>query len=58
MEAFSASVSNITKDVDVFEAFAAHAETPKGVTTQNLSKVWRISHEDAVRTLDVTSQLN
>merc|ERR1711983_656420 len=58
MEAGSTSIGDITEEVDLFEAFATHAETPKGVTAEHLSKVWRISHEDAARTLEVTSQLN
>ncbi len=58
MEACSVRVLDITEDVDAFEAFAAHAETPKGVTAQHLSRVWRISNEDAVRMLGVMSQLN
>jgi len=58
MEAGSANVIELDEDVDLFEAFATHAETPKGVTAEHLSKVWRISHEEASRTLDVTSQHN
>ncbi len=58
MEVGSTSVSDTTKDVDLFETFATHAETPKGVTAEHLSKVWRISHEDAAKTLNVTTQLN
>ena len=42
---------------DIFELAAAHAETPKGVTAENLSKVWRISEEVTQRKLDVTAQL-
>ena len=48
-----ASVSDIPKDVDVFEAFGAHVETPKGVTAESLYRVYRVSREDTVRTLNV-----
>ena len=58
MEAGSTNVQDITEDDGIFELSAAHAETPKGITAQHLSNVWRISHEEAVRTLDVTTQLN
>ena len=40
------------------EACATHAEIPKGVTKEMLAKVWRISEEEARRTLEVTTQLN
>ena len=46
------------EDDSIFELAAAHAETPKGVTAEHLSKVWRISDEVAQRTLEVTTQLN
>ena len=39
-----------------FEASAAHAAIPKGVSAQQLSKVWRIDLETARRTLEVTTQ--
>ena len=58
MEAGSIFIDDFLNDEDfVFESSAAHAETPKGVTAAQLSKVWCISEEDAKRTLDVTSQL-
>ena len=31
------------EDDAIFELEATHAETPKGVTSEHLSKVWRIS---------------
>ena len=34
---------NNNEDDAIFELAAAHAETLKGVTAENLSKVWRIS---------------
>ena len=59
MEAGSIFIDDFLNDDEdfVFESSAAHAETPKGVTAAQLSKVWCISEEDAKRTLDVTSQL-
>ena len=36
---------------------AAHATQPKGVTAQDLSRLWRIDLETAKRTLEVTTQL-
>ena len=59
MEAGSIFIDDFLSDDEdfVFESSAAHAETPKGVTAAQLSKVWCISEEDAKRTLDVTSQL-
>jgi hypothetical protein len=41
-----------------FEAAAAHAEISKDVTKEMLAKVWRISEDEARRTLEVTTQLN
>ena len=60
MEAGSVCLDNIDNDSDdiMFESSAAHADTPKGITASQLSKVWCISKEDAKRTLDVTTQLN
>lgn len=37
---------------------ATHAEAPKGVSPELLSKIWRIDQQTAKRTLEVTSQLN
>ena len=36
---------------------AATAGKSRGVTPEHLSKVWRIGHDDAARTLDATTQL-
>ena len=60
MESGNISLDSFKKNEDdaIFELAAAHAETPKGVTAENLSKVWRISEEVAQRTLDVTTQVN
>jgi Reverse transcriptase (RNA-dependent DNA polymerase) len=44
-------------DLDVFfQASSTTAGRVRGVDPAHLSKVWRISHEDAKRTLDNTSQ--
>jgi hypothetical protein len=37
---------------------SATASFASGVSPEHLSKVWRISHEDAKRTLDITSHLS
>eukprot|EP00956_Cyclotella_meneghiniana_P022884 scaffold43789_cov35-Cyclotella_meneghiniana.AAC.2 len=44
--------------LNLADASAAHAEIPKGVTKEMLAKVWRISEDEARRTLEVTTQLN
>ena len=47
---------------DIAEAWteigSTTAEGPKGVTADMLSKIWTISHEMAVKTISLTSQLN
>lgn len=58
MESGSIDINTDTEDVNIFESSAAHADTPKGITAEKLSKVWQISHEEARRMLDVTMQLN
>ena len=47
-------------ECELFESHlsAAHAEKSKGVSKEMLAKVWRISEEEARRTLEVTTQLN
>ena len=42
--------------LDNFMASIAQAGKTRGVDPKHLSKVWRISHEDAQRTIDVTTQ--
>ena len=37
--------------------FSALASNPRGVTAERLSKLWRISQEDAQRTIEQTTQL-
>ena len=56
MESGNISLDGFKNNEDdaIFELAAAHAETPKGVTAEHLSKVWIISEEVAHRTLDVT----
>ena len=58
MEASSLNIEEMEEDDLIFELSAARAGTPSGVTAQHLSKVWRITHDEARRTLDVTTQLN
>ena len=43
-------------DLDPFFVSSAHADRPKGVSAEQLSKVWRIDLETAKRTLEVTTQ--
>ena len=45
-------------DDEMFESSATHADTPKGINAEQLSKVWRVSNEFAQQTLDVTTHLN
>ena len=42
--------------IDTFMASTAQAGKSRGVDPKHLSKIWRISHEDAQRTIDVTTQ--
>jgi hypothetical protein len=43
-------------DLDELMVSAAHAGKSKGVDAAHLSKIWRIDHKAAERTLDITSQ--
>ena len=43
-------------DLDEFFMSAVQVGKPHGLDAEHLSKVWRISHEDAQRTINVTSQ--
>ena len=43
--------------VDEFFSHSTNASRPQGVTPEHLSKIWRISHEDAKRTIDTTTQM-
>ena len=42
--------------VDEFFSHSTNASRPRGVTPEHLSKIWRISQEDAKRTIDMTTQ--
>ena len=42
--------------VDEFFSHSTNASRPQGVTPEHLSKIWRISHEDAKRMIDMTTQ--
>ena len=44
------------EQVEEFFSHATNASRPCGVTPEHLSKVWRISTEDARRTIDTTTQ--
>ena len=43
-------------DLDDFFVSSVNAGKPNGIGAEHLAKVWRISHDDAKRTLAVTSQ--
>ena len=45
-----------TMDLDEFFVSAVQVGKPRGLDAAHLSKVWRISHEEAQRTINVTSQ--
>ena len=44
--------------LDNFTASTAQAGKTRGVDPKHLSKIWRISHEDAQGTIDVTTQMS
>jgi hypothetical protein len=58
MEAGNVKLGDTSEDETIFHSSVAHAETPMGITAEQLSKVWRISEENAKRALNVTMQLN
>ena len=43
-------------DMDAFFSSSVHGDPEVGVYARHLSKVWRISYEDAKRTIDATTQ--
>mmetsp|Transcript_26699 Transcript_26699/g.37842 ORF Transcript_26699/g.37842 Transcript_26699/m.37842 type:complete len:775 (+) Transcript_26699:4067-6391(+) len=43
-------------DIESFMMSAASADNPRGVKPDHLSKIWRISHDEAKATLEATSQ--
>jgi hypothetical protein len=47
--------TDLEEDIDAYLS-SATASFATGVTPEHLSKVWRISHKEAKRTIDVTSQ--
>ena len=44
--------------VDEFFSHSTNASRPRGVTPEHLSKIWRISQEDAKRTINTTTQMS
>ena len=48
----------MTQLLDNFMASTAQAGKTRGVDPKHLSKIGRISHEDAQRTIDVTTQMS
>ena len=42
--------------VDEFFSHSTNASRPRGVTPEHLSKIWRISQEDAKRMINMTTQ--
>ena len=55
LESGCSNIEDIAEDNSIFESFAARGNTPRGATAQHLSKVWRISIEDAKWTIETTS---
>ena len=53
-------LDDVTNEVllDNFMASTAQVGKSRGVDPKHLSKIWRISHEDAQRTIDVTTQMS
>ena len=43
-------------ELDLFFGSATHVEAPKGISTDQLSKVWKIDLDSAKRTMGVTTQ--
>ena len=43
-------------DLDDFLVSATHAQRTQGMDAEHLSKIWRISLDQAKRTLDITTQ--
>ena len=55
-EAESNLMDMVEEDLDDLMASTAQAGKPTGVDPKHFSKIWRISHEDAKNTIDVTTQ--
>ena len=47
---------DLEDDLDNLMASTAQAGKPRGADPKQLSKIWRISHEDAKKRIDVTTQ--
>ena len=47
---------NSEEDMDAFFASGVHGGPKVGIDARHLSKVWRITYEDAKRTIDATTQ--
>ena len=45
-------------DLDDYVASATHTNNLRGVSADHLAKIWRISHESAVKTIETTTQHN
>ena len=43
-----------TKAIVYYDVMAAHTDSSKGIKAEHLARVWRISNEEAERTLEVT----
>ena len=54
-EAESDLMDMVEDDLDDLMASTTQAGKPRGLDPKHLSKIWRISHEDAKNTIDVTS---
>ena len=56
LEAESDLMDMVEDDLDDLMASTAQAGKPRGVDLKHLSKIWRISHENAKDTIDVMTQ--
>ena len=53
---FDLDSEGVQEQVEEFLSHVTNASRPRGVTPKHLSKVWRISTEDARRTIETTTQ--
>ena len=53
---FALDSEGVQKQMEEFFSHATNASRPRGVTPEHLSKVWRISTEDARRMMETTTQ--
>ena len=56
-QSVGAMYSKDTSACNLFEVDAVHGEQPKGVTADQLMKIWSIDEQVAKRTLEITTQL-